>query len=227
VVLALAIGMLLGVGAFAVQAGADFRAPVPSLSPAAMRSDHEVEQAARAGVLRAEVEACRVQRVGTVTVLGAGDAPVGLTNQHVISDATSVVLSGQGDAQPVEVAGAVDHRDAALVELPGTAGAGSLGVGLRPQVGDRVLVAGFPGGRYEAVWGTVRRYEQRVGRGSLTSVMLIDVQAHPGLSGGAVLDRAGSVAGLVAARDPATGWTVAYPLSEVLHRPTEPTTAGC
>lgn len=225
--LALGVGMLLGVGAFAVQAEADFRAPAPAGSSAAPRSTGAVEGAARAGVLRAEVDACGVQRVGTVTVLGADSGPVGLTNEHVVRDATSVVLSGQGDALPVEVYGAVDHRDAALVELPGAADTGPLAAGLRPRVGDRVLVAGFPGGRYEAEWGTVRRYEERTGRGSLSTVMLIDVQAHPGLSGGAVLDRTGSLAGLVAARDPATGWTVAYPSSEVLHRPTEPVTAGC
>jgi hypothetical protein len=57
--------------------------------------------------------------------------------------------------------------------------------------------------------------------------MLIDVQAHPGLSGGAVLDRSGTMAGLVAARDPETGWTVAYPIGEVLGRPTEPVPVDC
>jgi hypothetical protein len=33
--------------------------------------------------------------------------------------------------------------------------------------------------------------------------------------------------GLVAARDPGTGWTVAYPVGEVLGRPTEPLSVDC
>jgi S1-C subfamily serine protease len=225
--LALVAGAVLGAGAFALRAGADFPAQSISRTQEAPVDAAAVERRAHGGVLRADVEACGAQRVGTVTVLAGDGGPVGLTNEHVVDDARSVALSGPGGNGSGAVDGAVDHRDAALVELSGSTDAAALPPGVRPRVGDEVLVAGFPGGRYEAEWGTVRRFEERVGRGGLTTVMLVDVQANPGLSGGAVLDRAGTMTGLVAARDPGTGWTVAYPVGEVLGRPTEPLSVDC
>jgi S1-C subfamily serine protease len=225
---ALAAGVLLGVGAFALRSPAATDSVVDA-DPVAWRGDAAVEDAARSAVLRADVETCRGARVGSLTLVDRGGSAVGLTNEHVVRDARSVSLSGSrggsGGESRGRVVGAVDRRDAAFVGVE--SGQDPLTAGVRPRTGADVLVAGFPGGSYEAVWGTVAGTEERVGRGGTTTMMLIDVQAHPGLSGGAVVDRSGAVVGIVSARDPATGWVVAYPMGELLGRTTDRMPTAC
>ena len=214
---ALVAGAVLGVGAFSVAADAEQQAP-ESGRAGVILDRRAVEAAAQAAVMRADVHACGVHRLGTVTAVDHGAETIGFTNAHVVQGASEVELSGDLDGARAVVRGTVDRRDAAVLGLGGLAPPGSLPAGVRPLVGDRVLVAGYPAGRYHQEWGTVRGFDERMGRGGLTTVMLIDVQAEGGMSGGAVLDRSGSAAGLVAARDPETGWAVAYPLGELLGR---------
>lgn len=223
---ALVAGAVLGLGAFTVSADAEQQV-APESGRAGVTIDRRaVETVARAAVMRADVHACGVHRIGTVTVVRHGAESVGFTNAHVVQGTNEVELSGDPGGDRAEVSGAVDHRDAAVVGLDAAAKAGGLPAGVRPLVGDRVLVAGYPGGRYHQEWGSVRGFDERMGRGGLTTVMLIDVEAEGGMSGGAVLDESGAAAGLVAARDPDTGWVVAYPLGELLGRPQQPS-PGC
>ena len=83
-------------------------------------------------------------------------------------------------------------------------GAEPLEAGPRPVLGSRVMVAGYPDGRFLAAPGTVRSVEARQGYGATTEVMVVDVDAVPGISGGVVIDITGRAVGLIAASDPVT-----------------------
>ncbi len=141
-----------------------------------------------------------------------------LTNAHVVRGAASVrvVLADGSDAE-LAVLGAVDGKDAALLDpspLRGAATAAALGpsVGL----GDPVVVAGHPAGSFRLDASDVVDVQRRAAYGSASDVLLVGATAEGGHSGGAVMDAAGAVVGLVAARDPGTGRVVAYRIDELL-----------
>lgn len=164
---------------------------------------------------------CGLRRQATAVLLDDGERTFGLTNQHVVAGSRKVLARGTDDAVAVE--GGVDGRDAAELdagELEAT-GAEPLPVGPAPVLGAGVTVAGYPGGRFRAMSGHVRAIEPRQGFGGVADVLLIDVDAEPGISGGVVVDVTGRAVGLVAARDPLTGDVVAYPLATL-----GPATAG-
>jgi len=229
VVAAVAAGAVLGSALFALGARVDAgplgaqRLSSPSLAATRLAgpplADSVLRDQVEGAQLEAEVTACGMRRQGTVTVLDRGDGPEGLTNAHVVEGADTVSMTGPGGTGRGAVTGAVPGRDAAVVDLGDAHPGEALQPGPRPEPGDRVLVAGFPAGQYRAEMGTVRRIEERSSRGGTTPVLLVDVRAIPGASGGVVADRWGHAVGLVAARDPGTGWAVAYPISEILGNP--------
>ncbi|UDY34270.1 S1 family peptidase [Dermatobacter hominis] len=202
--------------------------PVASVAGAVLEREAspEVEAALQRAVRLVRASGCGVERQATATVVERGGRTVGLTNQHVVAGAAEVAVDGAD--RIVLVRGLVDGRDA--VELDGEAlldgGAEPLAAGPRPIVGARVVVAGYPDGRFAARTGTVRAVESRQGYGGTADVLLIDVEAVPGISGGVVVDAAGRAVGLVAARDPVTHEVVAYPL-DVIGRATDHATAPC
>lgn len=225
--MALLAGAVLGAGVSGFTAdAAPSHGLVASRRAAPRLSRASVEALAASAVWRARVDGCTGGRSGTVTAVRRGVEATGLTNAHVVEGARTVSLSA-GAEGPLrsEVRETVQGRDAALVDVP--AGAAALAPGTRPDIGTELLVAGYPGGGFEQRWGVLRDLDERVGRGGLSKVMLIDVPAYEGLSGGAVVDRTGAVVGIVAARDPETGWTVAYPLGEVLGRPGQDAGEDC
>lgn len=175
-------------------------------------------------LMRADVVACDVHRQGTVTLLdaareGAASGRTVLTNAHVVQGASSATLSGaELGVHVAEVDGFLDERDAAVLELPeeATHGGAGLEVGPAPAAGDPVVLAGFPEGRWTITDGTVDSVELRKGWGALSEVLVVDVPIEQGISGGVVVDVAGRAVGLIAARDPDTGFAVAYPIDDVL-----------
>lgn len=183
-----------------------------------------LEQRLSQSLMRADVVACDVHRQGTVTVLDAqGLGPAGsstvLTNAHVVQGAFSATLSGaELGVHVARVDGYLDKRDAAVLELPEGASGGNLGleVGPTPAAGDSVVLAGFPEGRWTISDGMVDSVELRNGWGATSEVLVIDVPIEQGISGGVVVDLAGRAVGLIAARDPDTGFAVAYPIDDVL-----------
>lgn len=235
--MALAVGVVLGgvasatapVGTHEVGVGAQValsadRAPAPSTLDAGVVVDR-----VEASVLRADVEACGWVRQGTVTMVDSGVGVLGLTNAHVVEGGGELQVSGAGSG--VSTATVLAYpigRDAAEVDLGGldVESGAALPLGPAPEEGDEVVVAGFPAGRWSARAGVVRSVERRHARGASSAVMVIDVDAARGISGGVVADAAGRAVGLVAARDPRTGFTVAYPLDEVLGRSAGPV-PGC
>lgn len=209
--------------------GAPSGRPVASVAGAVLERDGatgEVEAELQRSVRLVRAAGCGVDRQATATVVERSGRTVGLTNQHVVAGAAEVTVDGMGDVVPVD--GVVNGRDVA--ELDGQdlldGGAAALSVGPRPVVGASVAVAGYPDGRFEVRSGTVRSVESRQGYGGTADVLLIDVEAVPGISGGVVVDVTGRAVALVAARDPLTHDVVAYPL-DVVGRATGESTAPC
>ena len=193
--------------------------------------DPALEQRVRAAVLESLSTGCGFDRQGTVTMIELDGAEVGLTNRHVVAGAADVELVGpNGGTATSPVGDAVPQRDAALVDVrPADVralGATVLEPGPAAAVGATVVVSGFPDGVFSARAGRVVALEPRTDAGGVTDVLVIDVPAAEGISGGVVVDGAGRAVGLVAARDPETGFTVAYPLDSVRDA-TEPGPPAC
>jgi hypothetical protein len=201
--------------------------PVASVQGAQLertgRVDPGVADAVRSGVTRVFATGCGESRQATATLVDLPDGPVALTNQHVVAGTDVVRLDGQrsGDAPDAgaeaEVADRVANRDAVRLDPAPLEDSGvePLAVGPQPITGSSVVVAGYPGGRFEARVGHVVRVERRQGYGGTVDMLIVDVQAIPGISGGVVVDGEGRAVGLVAARDPESGDTVAYPIGSV------------
>ena len=234
----MAIVLVFGVAAgVAVRQSIDRRAPattpVASVQGAQLERDIGVDptvtQAVRSSVTRIEATGCGERRQGTASLVDPGSGPRALTNQHVVAGAARAEFrSPDGDVVSLDVARRVADRDAALLDAGSLTdgGARPLPVGPRPTVGSTVLVAGFPAGGFEARAGHVVSVERRHGYGGTVDMLIVDVEAIPGISGGVVVDTEGRAVGLVAARDPETGDTVAYPLETVEGR-TRPADSSC
>ena len=182
--------------------------------------DPSLEQRLRAAVLESTSTGCGFDRQGTVTMVDLDGTEVGLTNRHVVAGASETTLTGPNGATATSPVGdVVPQRDAATVVVRPSdiraLGAAVLEPGLAAAVDDQVVVAGFPDGVFSARAGRVVARERRTDLGGVTDVLVIDVPAAEGISGGVVVDSAGRAVGLVAARDPETGFTVAYPLDVV------------
>jgi putative serine protease PepD len=180
--------------------------------------DAELSQRLRASVVRVEATGCGVRRQATATVFDSTSGPRAVTNQHVVEGTTTVDSWDPSGAEvTLGVRRRVSGRDAALLDADALLGAGvePLAVGPRPIVGSGVVVAGFPGGGFEARAGHVTAVERRQGFGGTVDMLIVDVEAIPGISGGVVVDGQGRAVGVVAARDPETGSTVAYPLDTI------------
>jgi len=177
--------------------------------------DAELTRTLRSSVVRVEATGCGERRQATATVFDDRSGPRVVTNQHVVEGTTDVDSWDPSGAEVALTVGRrVQGRDAALLDADALVGAGvePLAVGPRPIVGSGVVVAGFPGGGFEARAGHVTAVERRQGYGGTVDMLIIDVEAIPGISGGVVVDASGRAVGVVAARDPETGSTVAYPL---------------
>lgn len=175
--------------------------------------------ALRRGVLRVEAAGCGDVRQASATVVNAGGEIVVLTNAHVVRGSGTVTLrAADGTPLAARVLGSVAGRDAALlaVDAPLPDAVEPLDQGPEPGAGDRLVVAGHPADVPTAAGGTVVSRERRAGYGGSSDVLVVDTPVDGGSSGGAVLDEQGRVVGLVAAKDPGSGFAVAYPIGDVL-----------
>ena len=152
------------------------------------------------------------QGAGTGIVLSA-DGLV-LTNHHVVSGSTAIRVTAIGNGQTYDatVIGYDSTHDVAVLRLKGASGltVAPLGSSSTVKVGDDVVAignAGGVGGTPSAVAGTVRALDQDIsvrdeGDGSvkrLTGLIQLDAAIAPGDSGGAVVDDAGKVVGVITA----------------------------
>lgn len=231
--LAALLGLFAGI-AFHFVAGTD-QAAGQSAEPLPR---HVLEDRLSYSVMRADVVACGVHRQGTVTLLdtvdpaavpsaqdsavggpGAGSSHTLVTNAHVVQGAQSATLSGARlGVHEGSVDAYVENRDAATLALPPDVAAAADGLepAPMPTEGDRVLLAGFPEGRWTVQDARVESIELRSGWGATSEVMVLDVPIEQGISGGVVVDVWGRAVGLIAARDPGTGHAVAYPMEDLL-----------
>lgn len=225
ILVATLIGACLGVGVHLrwPEAGAWGSPAAPSAQVASEQllrgepSDAQRERLGTAVVLVA-AQGCGESRQATASVVRVGSRTVILTNAHVVrGSGTVAVQTGDGEWHEAVVLGGVEGNDAAVLELSDPeVHLESMPVGPEPGTGTAVTTVGYPHGVGELRVGQVRSIQRRTGYGGTSRVMLIDALADHGESGGAVLDAFGRVVGLVAARDPSTGFTVAYPVSAVL-----------
>jgi S1-C subfamily serine protease len=191
--------------------------------------DPGLAESVRSSVSLVEASGCGASRQATTTLIDQGDGAVALTNEHVVAGAATARFTGpDGRSARARVRSRVPDRDAVHLSTGDLLAAGlrPLAVGPRPVQGAAVLVAGYPSGGFDARTGRVVRVEQRHGYGGTTDMLIIDVEAIPGISGGVVVDAEGRAVGLVAARDPETGDTVAYPL-DTLDDATVPPELSC
>ena len=239
VAVATLVGVALGTGAH-VAVGAS-ASPSPPPEPVAQVAGAQLERVEPdevfdGSLLRVEASGCGVDRQATATVLDAPSGPLVLTNTHVVRGAGSVVVHAGDVAVTATVVGSIRDRDAAVLrvdaevvadlEADGAAAWSAREIGRQSRVGDQLTVAGYPGGDAQALVGRVTSIEPRRAFGGTTEVLVVDAAAAPGVSGGAVLDEHGAVVALVAARDPGTGSTVAYPIADLLERSIE-AVPGC
>jgi S1-C subfamily serine protease len=152
--------------------------------------------------------------------LGAGTGmiitPSGevLTNNHVVSGASAIQVSIQGRAAPVDarVVGVDTANDVALLQLEGVSGLPTVTLGDSSELslGDDVTAMGNAfgrGGPPTVTKGTVtdlhRSIVARDPSGGtaehLPDVIQVDAEIHPGDSGGALLNEAGEVVGMITA----------------------------
>jgi S1-C subfamily serine protease len=152
------------------------------------------------------------QGAGTGIVLSA-DGLV-LTNHHVVAGSTAIRATsvGNGRTYDATVLGYDSTHDVAVLRLEDASGltVAPLGSSSTVQVGDAVLAignAGGDGGAPSVVAGTVRALDQDISvrddsDGSvkrLAGLIQLDAAIAPGDSGGAVVDDAGKVVGVVTA----------------------------
>jgi len=180
--------------------------------------DPDLEQRLRATVLSVSTEGCGFVRQGTVSIVDLAGSPLAVTNRHVVAGSTDAAVTlADGTTTRIPIGGAVVDRDAAVLDPESASVAGltdtPLVAGPTPSVGDEVVVAGHPDGRFTAQSGRVTAVEDRVDDGGTVRVIVVDVPTTEGASGGVVVDAAGRAVGLVAARDPDTNSAVAYPFS--------------
>lgn len=174
-------------------------------------------------VVRVHAEGCGGRRQGSATLVRGVDGEAQLlTNAHVAKGASTVTVDlATGATAEVAVLGSVEGRDATRLDATPLLDAGirALPVAGPAEVGDPVVVAGHPAGSFRVDGTSVSTTARRAAYGGASDVLLVGAVAEGGHSGGAVLDPAGNVVGLVAARDPSTSQVVAYRIQDVVDEP--------
>ncbi|GAA5044829.1 S1C family serine protease [Nocardia callitridis] len=137
-----------------------------------------------------------------------------LTSHHVVKGADRVTVTdvGNGKLYTASVLGYDSTADIALLALAGASGlpAAKLGSSAQLRLRQQVLAlgnAGGVGGTPTAVAGLITDLDSTIvalnaadlSRKALTGVLEVSAAVSPGQSGGAVVDRAGSVIGVIAA----------------------------
>jgi S1-C subfamily serine protease len=134
-----------------------------------------------------------------------------LTNNHVISGATSVSVTdvGNGQTYPATVVGHDRSHDIAVLQLQGASGlqSASIGDSSTVAVGDEIAAIGNAGGRGgipSIAAGAVSALDQTITvrdgtTGStqrLTGLIQVTANLQPGYSGGPLVNTAGQVVGV-------------------------------
>lgn len=134
-----------------------------------------------------------------------------LTNNHVISGATSISVTdvGNGRTYPAQVVGRDRGHDIAVLQLQGASGlqTASIGDSSTVAVGDEIAAIGNAGGRGgtpSIAAGTVSALDQTItvrddttgSAQQLTGLIHVTAPLQPGYSGGPLVNTAGQVIGV-------------------------------
>jgi serine protease Do len=164
-----------------------------------------------AGVVQIDTSLDYQNAVGTGTGIVLSPSGEVLTNNHVVSGATSITATsvGNGHRYPATVVGYDRKHDIALIQLQGASGlpTAALGDAGQVRVGDPVVALGNAGGTggpltHEA--GTVTGLGQDVvaeddltgSSEELTDLIGVAANIRPGDSGGPLVNSAGQVIGI-------------------------------
>jgi serine protease Do len=160
-----------------------------------------------------------IQGVGSGFFISYGSDKYVLTNDHVIADATSIkVVDSTGKSWDVEVVGADDVVDAAVLRLKGDTSSlatVTLGDSDTVETGDWAIAFGNPLGlSYSVTMGIIsaigRDLPKPDGVGTFHDLIQTDAAINPGASGGPLATSLGQVIGIntMITRSTSTGVTV-------------------
>ena len=140
------------------------------------------------------------QSSGTAFVVAPG---LLVTNHHVIEDCGDIEIIAPDGKRPATIVDSVEQIDLALLRVYGLrGGAASLRTQSPALLGESATVFGFPlGGALSSTGNfTTGVVSSLRGLGDAAGEIQITAPVQPGNSGGPVLDRAGSVIGVVKSR---------------------------
>ena len=155
-----------------------------------------VERFAREVTLRVRNLGCGRVVTGSAVAI---DGDLLVTNRHVVEGADALeVTTWDGTTMTVAVARAATTHDIAVAEVDGQLPDVAPVAAADPEPGDRILVAGYPGGAGLSLdeGHMVARTSDRL-FGSEAGALALDVEVAPGNSGGPVLDPDGQLVGVV------------------------------
>jgi S1-C subfamily serine protease len=194
------------------------QSPIPIASPITNPNNGGFDANAIAALVRPAIVDINTvttsgQASGTGQILTA-DGEV-LTNNHVVDGSTSirVVIGGHSDSYKAHVIGVAPARDVALIQIEGVSGLPTVTIGASSSVkiGDPVIAIGNAlgqGGAPTVTTGNVTALDQTItaseGGGSseqLSGMIQSDAPISPGDSGGAIVNAAGQVVGMITAGD--------------------------
>ena len=184
--------------------------------------------------INTELGSPNAQAAGTGIVLDASGEV--LTNNHVISGATSITVTDIGTSQtyPATVVGYDRSHDIAVLQLQGASGlqTASIGDSSGVAVGDEIAAIGNAGGRGgtpSIAGGTVSALDQTVtvsddtgGSEQLVGLIQVAADVQPGDSGGPLVNTAGQVIGIDTAGSagsrfqPSGGDGLAIPINDAI-----------
>jgi serine protease Do len=208
----------------------------PVARSAAQPPDPQGPQVA-AGVVQIDTSLDYQNAVGNGTGIVLSPSGEVLTNNHVVSGATSISATsvGNGRRYPATVVGYDRKHDIALIQLQGASGlpTAALGDANQLQIGDPIVALGNAGGTGNALTheqGTVTALGQDVvaeddltgSSEELTDLIGVAANIRPGDSGGPLVNGAGQVVGINTAASvnyklgTPTGHGFAIPINQAL-----------
>jgi S1-C subfamily serine protease len=181
--------------------------------PPALRGS-SIERAAQRQTVRVRARGCG--RLGTASAVAVAPRLL-VTNRHVVADAEELELNywdGTSARARLEALSVAD--DLALVKVSLRLPAVARVAASDPSEHEEILVVGYPNGGEQTVErGEVVEYARLREPRDASPVMRVTADIVPGNSGGAVVNRAGDLVGVVFGVETETGFGLAIPASAV------------